>query len=53
MSRPSLVVFAPPSVSGGSGTAEGLNFRQGQLLVRLRAAGVFVALWVLDRPMDF
>ena len=30
MSRPSWVVFAPPSVSGGSGTVEGLSFRRKQ-----------------------
>ena len=34
-SRPSWVVFALPSVSGGSGTVEGLNFR-------LRTATQFV-----------
>ena len=37
------IIFAVPTahLCGGSGTVEGLNFRRGQLLVRLRAAGVF------------
>ena len=48
MSRPSLVVFAPPSVSGGSGTVEGLSSTVDSHPVRLRAAGVFPALLVLE-----
>ena len=40
MSRPSGVVFALPSVSGGSGTVEGLSSAVDSHPVRLRAAGV-------------
>ena len=48
MSRPSLVVFAPPSVSGGSGTGEGLSFRRRQPPSSFEATGVFPALLVLE-----
>ena len=49
MSRPSWVVFVLPSVSGGSGTVEGLSSAVDSHPVRLRAAGVFPsALLVLE-----
>ena len=47
MSRPSWVVFALPSVSGGSGTVEGLSSAVDSQPVRLRAAwGISPALLV-------
>ena len=49
LSRPSWVVFALPSVSGGSGTAEGLNFRRGQPPSSFEGCwGTFLALLVLE-----
>ena len=48
MSRPSWVVFALPSVSGGSGTVVGLSSAVESRPVRLRAAGVFPVLLVLE-----
>ena len=48
MSRPSWVVFALPSVSGGSGTVEGLNFRLRQ---PPSSWGTFLPFWYLRAPL--
>ena len=48
LSRPSWVVFALPSVSGGSGTVEGLSSAVDSHPVRLSAAGVLsLPFWYL------
>ena len=48
MSRPSWVVIVMPSVSGGSGTVGGLSSAVDSHPVRLRAAGAFPALSLLE-----
>ena len=47
-SRPSWVVIVMPSVSGGSGTVGGLSSAVDSHPVRLRAAGAFPALSLLE-----